>query len=193
MVLVAAGLMSSSAFAAKVGEKAPSFTLTDTLGKTHSLFDFSGKVVVLEWTNHGCPFVKKYYDEGHMQALQKKYSGQGVVWLSICSSAPGKQGNMSPAEWVSLSAEKGVASSATLIDADGAVGRQYGAVTTPHMYVIDGEGILRYNGAIDSVKSTKTSDIASAEPLLANAVEAVLAGSAVANAVNKPYGCSVKY
>lgn len=179
--------------AATVGQPAPAFTLTDTNGKSHNLADFKGKTVVLEWINHGCPFVVKHYSKGHMQALQKELTGKGVVWLSICSSAPGKQGHMSAADWNKTNAEKGAAPTAVLLDEDGKVGRAYGARTTPHMFVINAEGMVAYAGAIDSVKSTKADDIAGATNHVQAAVGEILSGKPVSTPTTEPYGCSVKY
>jgi peroxiredoxin len=178
---------------AKVGEPAPAFTLSDTQGKPHSLSEFQGKVVVLEWLNHDCPFVKKHYDSGNMSKLQTEYTGKGVVWLSINSSAPGKQGNYPPGEANDLTKKKGAAASFVLLDPDGTVGRAYGAKTTPHMYVIDAKGVLQYAGAIDSVASTDQDDIPKATNYVAAAVDSVLAGKPVETATTQPYGCSVKY
>lgn len=192
--LLAATMMSlAAANAAEVGEPAPAFTLMDTNGDTHSLSDFAGKMVVLEWTNYGCPFVKKHYNSGNMQGLQEFAAGEDIVWLSICSSAPGKQGYMSAEEWQSALAEKGVNSTATLIDETGEVGHAYGAKATPHMYVIDTEGVLAYNGAIDSISSANVSDIEKAENYVRSAISALLAGESVETAKAKPYGCSIKY
>ncbi|MCP5488912.1 MAG: thioredoxin family protein [Verrucomicrobia bacterium] len=179
--------------AVETGSAAPEFTLTDTQGTSHNLSDFKGKFVVLEWVNHGCPFVKKFYRVGEMQKLQADYTGKGVVWLSICSSAPGKQGNMSAEEWNAYNTEHEVAASAVLIDEDGTVGKQYGARTTPHMYVINPEGTLIYQGAIDSVRSTESDDIPDAENYVRSALDAAMAGEAVATPQTEPYGCSVKY
>jgi peroxiredoxin len=178
---------------AKVGEPAPAFNLTDTQGKQHSLSEFQGKVVVLEWLNHDCPFVKKHYDSGNMPKLQTAYTGKGVVWLSINSSAPGKQGSYPADEANELTKDKGGAPSFVLLDPDGAVGKAYGAKTTPHMYVIDDKGTLRYAGAIDSVASTDQSDIPKATNYVAAALDSVLAGKPVETATTQPYGCSVKY
>ena len=182
-----------SAAHAAVGSPAPDFSLVDTSGKKHSLAEFKGKVVVLEWLNHDCPFVKKHYDSGNMPALQSRYTGKDVVWLSINSSAPGKQGNYPPEKAAALSREKKSAASYVLLDPDGAVGRAYGAKTTPHMYVIDRSGVLRYEGAIDSAPSTEPSDIAGATNYVASAVDAVMAGKAVDPSVTQAYGCAVKY
>ncbi len=179
--------------AAKVGAAAPEFKLKDATGKERSLSEFKGKVVVLEWLNHGCPFVKKHYGAGNMQKLQGDAAAKGVVWLSICSSAPGKQGHMSPEDHAKTAAGHKAAPAAILIDESGDVGRLYGAKTTPHMYVIDKEGVLRYGGAIDSISSSKADDIGKAENYVTAAVGALLDGKPVATAESKPYGCSVKY
>ncbi len=179
--------------AAHADEAAPAFTLTDAHGEEHSLSDYEGKVVVLEWVNHGCPFVVKFYAGGHMQAMQEEMVEKGVVWLSICSSAPNTQGWMTAEDQAKTIEEKGIKATAVLLDEDGTVGRAYGARTTPHMYVIDGEGKLRYQGAIDSIRSTRASDIEKADNYVRAAVEAVLAGEEVDPKQTQPYGCSVKY
>jgi len=178
---------------AKVGEAAPAFTLTDVDGTERSLSDYAGKIVVLEWLNFDCPFVKKHYDSGNMQKLQKQYTADGVVWLSIVSSAPGKQGNYPPAELKKMETDKGGAPTAVLLDPDGTVGKAYGAKTTPHMFVIDATGVLRYAGAIDSVPSTDADDVAGATNYVAGAIQAVKAGTPVEPATTQAYGCSVKY
>ncbi len=175
------------------GEAAPNFTLTDTHGKTHSLSDFKDKIVVLEWINHGCPFVVKHYNSGNMQSLQTKYTGQGVVWLSICSSADGKQGHMSASAWNDTNAKLKAAPTAVLLDADGKVGKLYGAKTTPHMYIIGKDGKLLYQGAIDSKRSADANDIKTSENYVASVLDAVLAGKEAPLSQSKPYGCSVKY
>lgn len=196
MIALAAVTMAAGTTLAQklaVNEPAPDFTLTDTKGGSHSLSDFRGKYVVLEWINHGCPFVVKHYSEGHMQALQKEYTEKGVVWLAICSSAEGKQGYMSNEEWEKTNAENGTAVTAVLVDAEGTVGKLYSARTTPHMYVISPDGTLIYQGAIDSIKSTDAGDIPKAENYVAAALTQHMAGEAVANADTPPYGCSVKY
>ncbi len=175
------------------GQAAPDFTLKDTAGTEHSLSDFKGKWVVLEWVNYQCPFVKKHYKEGNMQGLQKKYTGKDVVWLSICSSAPGKQGHLSPADAAEAVKEHEAAPTAYLIDEDGTVGKLYDAKTTPHMIVINPEGTIVYNGAIDSIKSTKTDDVANAKNYVSSALDEGMAGDPVSVAQSQPYGCSVKY
>ncbi len=178
---------------AAVGAPAPSFTLTDTKGAAHALADFAGKPVVLEWTNPDCPFVKKHYGAKNMQALQAKYVAQGVVWLSVCSSASGKQGHYPADEWNRILAEQGSAATALLLDPDGQVGRAYGAKTTPHLFVVDAAGTLVYDGAIDDNPSTDSADIPGARAYVSEALDAVLAGAPVPVAQTKPYGCSVKY
>lgn len=175
------------------GSKAPGFTLKDSQGKAHSLSDFEGKFVVLEWFNHQCPFVRKHYDSGNMQALQKKYTGQDVVWLTLISSAQGEQGYLTPDDANGRIKEESFAGTAILLDASGKVGRKYGAAATPHMFVIDPEGTLIYQGAIDSVRSADPDDIAGATNYVAAALEAAMAGKPVAVDSTRPYGCGIKY
>lgn len=183
----------AAALHAQVGSPAPDFTLTDCSGKAVSLSNYKGKTVVLEWTNEGCPFVVKHYGSGNMQKLQKDATGKGVVWLSICSSAPGKQGHMTPAEAAKACGEKGSNATAYLLDEDGKVGRLYHAKRTPEMYVINPEGILVYHGAIDDKKSPDPADIASAKNHVASAIEEVLAGKPVSTPTTEAYGCAIKY
>ena len=193
-LIAALALGAAQAWAqAAVGAAAPGFTLTDTKGAAHALADFAGKPVVLEWTNPDCPFVKKHYGAKNMQALQAKYVAQGAVWLSVCSSAPGKQGHYPADEWNRILAEQGSAATALLLDPDGQVGRAYGAKTTPHLFVIDAAGTLVYDGAIDDQPSTDSADIPGARAYVVEALDAVLAGAPVPVAQTKPYGCSVKY
>jgi len=175
-----------------IGKSAPQFELTDLDGKAHKLSDYKGKYVVLEWTNPDCPFVKKHY-QGNMQALQKRYGEKGVVWLSICSSAPGKQGHYDAKVTKKIAAERKIASAAYLNDEDGTVGRIYGAKTTPHMYVIDPEGKLIYAGAIDSKASTNVDDIKTATNYVQSCLDAAMSGVKVEVQTSTPYGCSVKY
>lgn len=191
---LAAFTLASAAFAAvEIAQPAPDFTLTDTHGKSHKLSDFRGRVVVLEWVNLGCPYVKNHYTMRNMQNLQKAYTGKGVVWLSICSSADGQQGHHSAAEWNRKIAEHAIASTAVLVDDSGEVGRLYGAKTTPHMFVINADGTLAYNGAIDSAATTNPAETAKAKNHVASAVDALLAGKPVEVASTRPYGCGVKY
>ena len=175
------------------GLAAPDFVLTDTHGTTHALSDFAGKTVVLEWTNKDCPFVKKFYGSNMMQEWQKEATDAGVVWLSICSSAPGKQGHLNAEAWNKHIAATHIASSAVLIDEDGTVGTLYAAKTTPHIYVIDSAGVLRYQGAIDDTPSTDAGDISGATNYLSAALTAIAEGNPVEATDTKPYGCSVKY
>lgn len=177
----------------QTGEAAPEFTLTDSNGNEHSLSDFNGQIVVLEWLNHECPFVRKFYNAGEMQRLQEMYTGEGVVWLSVISSAPGKQGHMSAEQINAAVEEHGSKSTAVLIDEDGEVGRSYNARTTPHMFVIDGEGVLRYDGAIDNQPSANPATLEAAENHVVQALDAVLNDEEVAVSTTRPYGCSVKY
>lgn len=179
--------------AIETGAAAPDFSLNDTSGTEHSLSDFKGKYVVLEWTNHGCPFVAKYYKEGHMQALQEKMTGKDVVWLIVNSGAPGKQGHLTPEKGQKLIADKKIKASALLLDEDGKVGRAYDARVTPHMYVIAPEGKLIYQGAIDSIASTRVADIEKAENYVKAAYEVHKKGKKVENPTTKPYGCGIKY
>jgi peroxiredoxin len=189
-LLVAAG----TAFAApQVGQPAPEFTLTDSNGKSHNLSDFKGKFVVLEWLNHGCPFVKKHYDGGNMQGLQKEFTGKDVVWLSIVSSAPGKQGHMSPEETNKTKEEKGSAATAILNDEDGTVGKLYDAKVTPELYVINPEGTLIYMGAIDDKKSVEPADVAGAKNYVKQALDEAVAGKPVSEPTTTAYGCGIKY
>jgi peroxiredoxin len=176
-----------------VGSPAPAFTLTDTKGKQHNLADFKGKYVVLEWVNFGCPFVKKHYESGNMQATQKKAVDKGVVWLSVCSSAAGKQGHMDAADWNEEIADRKLASTAVLIDESGAVGKTYGAKTTPHMYIVNPDGVLIYKGAIDDKPTTNKDDIPGARNYVLAALDESMAGKPVSTASTQSYGCSVKY
>lgn len=179
--------------AALVGKQAPALELRDAQGKTVRLADYKGKYVVLEWVNPQCPFVKKHYGSGNMQSLQKRYTEKGVAWLSVCSSARGKQGYLdAPAakEWVS---EENAAPTRFLLDPKGNVGKAYGAKTTPHMFVIDPKGTVVYNGAIDDKPSTDRADIETAKNYLAAALDESMAGKKVEVTATQPYGCSVKY
>ena len=186
--------MATAAGAAlKIGEPAPGFTGIDTSGKSHALSDFRGKPVVLEWTNHDCPYVRKHYSSGNMQRQQQTTTGQGVVWLSIISSAPGKQGHVTPAQADALTAERNAAPSAVILDEKGEIGQLYEAKTTPHMYIIDADGKLAYMGGIDSIASTNPADIGKATQYVPAALAQVMNGEPVASSVTRPYGCSVKY
>jgi len=176
-----------------IGEPAPAFSAVDTAGKTRSLSEFKGKTVVLEWTNDGCPYVKKHYGAGNMQKLQQEAAAGGVVWLSIISSAPGKQGFVDAAGANHLTASRDAKPTAVLLDPKGDVGRAYDAQTTPHMFVIDKTGTLRYMGAIDDQPTTEASTIPKARNYVSEALTAVAKGGKVAETATDPYGCSVKY
>jgi peroxiredoxin len=191
--LLTLALNQSVRSAAEPGEAAPEFTLTDSKGTSHKLSDFRGKFVVLEWLNHECPFVKKHYSGGNMQKLQQEYTAKGVVWLSIISSAPGKQGHRTGPQAEADTKDKNAAPTAVLLDPSGEVGKKYDAKTTPEMFVLDKEGKILYAGAIDSIKSTDSADIAKAENHVRQALDAALAGQPVPTPKTTPYGCSVKY
>jgi len=193
-LLVAATTLPALAHAtANVDAPAPVFTATTADGKTVNLADFKGKTVVLEWTNHDCPFVRKHYGSGNMQNQQKAATAQGVVWLQVISSAPGQQGFVDGAMAARLNSERGAAPTATLLDPRGELGKLYGAQTTPHMFVIKADGTLAYKGGIDSIATADKTDIAKAEPYVTEALAAVAAGRKVEKASTRPYGCSVKY
>lgn len=183
----------TSSMPAAVGQAAPNFTLQGNDGKKHSLSDYKGRYVVLEWTNPNCPFVHKFYDSGTMQALQKKETAMGVVWLRVNSGAPGHDGYQTVADLNSYIAANNVVATKSLLDPDGKAGHLYGARTTPDMYVIDPSGTLIYAGGIDNKPSTNAADIASATNYVVAALSESMAGKAVAKPTSQPYGCSVKY
>lgn len=186
--------LAGSLFAApEIGEKAPGFSLVDSEGKTHNLSDYLGKHVVLEWINHGCPFVQKHYGSGNMQALQKRFTEQDVIWLAISTAAPGDQGHMTPEEARTISEEKGACHTALLFDAEKKVARAYGAKATPHMYVINPDGNLIYQGAIDSIPSDRKADLEKAENYVAAALTASLEGKEIERPVTQAYGCAIKF
>lgn len=178
---------------AVVGEQAPSFSVVDAHGNMHSLEDYAGQWVILEWLNHGCPFVRKHYDGNNMQELQKKYTEKGVVWLSVVSSAPGTQGYMEPEETLQTAEEKGAVPTAILLDADGTMGRAYDARVTPQMYIINPDGILEYNGAIDDRPTSIVRDLEGAHNYVVAAMTSLMNGDPVEVTTNTPYGCTVKY
>jgi len=178
---------------AQVGALAPGFTLTDSNGRKVDLASFRGKTVVLEWTNHECPFVGKHYGSGNMQALQRKWTDQGVVWLTVISSAPGTQGYVSAQEANDLTLKRRAAPTAVLFDPTGQVGHAYGAQTTPHMYVISPQGVLLYMGGIDDKPTTRQEDVKTAKPYVDIALQEATAGKPVSVAVTRAYGCTVKY
>jgi len=173
--------------------QAPDFTLEDTQGNQHTLSKYRGKFVVLEWTNYDCPFVKKHYSTGNMQTLQAKHTGNGVIWLSINSSAEGLQGHYSPKEWNKMIEAKKAVPTAVLLDPKGKVGRLYGAKTTPHMFLISPEGNTIYQGAIDSIASTDPDDVEEAINFIDAAIYNAKDKKMLSHAATVPYGCSVKY
>lgn len=182
-----------AAAAPKVGAPAPAFKGADTTGKVWSSSDLQGKPVILEWTNDQCPYVVKHYGSGNMQQLQKEAVAADYVWLSVISSAPGKQGHVDAAEADELTRSRDAAPTAVLLDPDGTIGRAYGARTTPHLFIIDEQGLLVYMGGIDDKPTSNPADIAGAENYLRLAMADRAAGRPVQQAVTRPYGCSVKY
>lgn len=192
-LIAAIGLAATAQAAPQLGAPAPDFTGIAADGRTLSLSDFAGRTVVLEWTNHDCPYVRKHYETGNMQAVQKDAAEDGVVWLSVISSAPGSQGHVSPAQAEALSLDRAAAPEAVILDAEGAIGRAYAAMTTPHMYIIDPSGALVYQGAIDDKRSSRASSVEGAENYVVAALDDLAAGRAVQTAQTRPYGCSVKY
>jgi peroxiredoxin len=199
--LLAAALLAASSVAmiapayaeAIPGKPAPEFSATDSSGKALKLSDFKGKIVVLEWTNDGCPYVRKHYGSGNIQAMQKDAADKGIVWLTVISSAKGEQGYVDGAGANKLTAQRKAAPAAVLLDPAGSIGRAYGAKTTPHMYVIDKDGRLVYNGAIDDKPTSNLADIKGARNYVAEALTAVADGKPIQVATTRAYGCTVKY
>ncbi|WP_457282695.1 thioredoxin family protein [Polaromonas sp. P5_D5] len=195
--LVAAPWLASAAFSvqaatASVGQAAPDFSAPDTAGKTRNLGDYRGKLVVLEWTNPGCPFVRKHYS-GNMQGLQKEFTAKGVVWLSINSTEAESSDYLAPAKLAGWMAEKQGQPTATLMDESGRIGQLYGAKTTPHMYIISPQGQLIYAGGIDSIPSARVDDIKTATNYVRQGLTEALGGKPLSVATSRAYGCSVKY
>ena len=187
-------LFATSAFASPpVDQPAPVFTANTADGKSVSLDSLKGKTVVLEWTNHDCPFVKKHYESANMQSLQKDAAAKGIVWLQVISSAPGKQGHVDAATAMRLNSARSATPAHVLLDPEGKLGKLYGAQTTPHMYVIDATGTLVYKGGIDSLATADKADIPRAEPYVVNALASLAAGKKIVANNTRPYGCSVKY
>jgi peroxiredoxin len=186
-------MICAGALALTPGETAPDFKGTDSNGKTETLAQYRGKYVVLEWANKGCPYERKLYESGTMESLQKQWTGKGVVWLSVLSSAPGQQGNVSPAEENDYLRTMKAAPTAAILDPSGTIGRLYGAKTTPHMFVIDPTGKIVYQGAIDDQPSPDPSTLKGAKNYVSAALEESMAGKPVATPITKSYGCSVKY
>ncbi len=176
-----------------IGGPAPTFSLPDTHGQTHDLAQYRGKWVVLEWLNYDCPFVGKHYRTGNIPSQQEKWTGKGVVWLAIVSSAPGKQGYFTPDAMNERGEKEGSHATAVLLDPDGTVGHLYAARTTPHMFVIGPEGMVRYMGGIDDVPSARDADLQRATQLVDQALTEAMAGKPVSVTTSRPYGCSVKY
>jgi peroxiredoxin len=194
VALGATFLMGTHAVAAPaVGQMAPDFVAVDTAGKQHRLSDFAGKFVVLEWTNPGCPFVRKHYNSGNMPATQKAATAQGVVWLSVNSTERAASDYLQPAALDAWMKSQKAAPTAVLMDEDGVIGQAYGARTTPHMFVIDPQGKLVYAGAIDSKASANPADIKTATNYVKQAVGVATAGKPVSQAQTQAYGCSIKY
>ncbi len=194
LAAIAIMLPAASATAApEVGKKAPDFTATDIVGEEFKLSDYKGNIVVLEWTNHECPFVKKHYGSNNMQSLQKSEGEKGVKWISINSSAKGRQGFTTAEKAQKVAQDQGSMASNIITDPSGDIGKLYDAKTTPHMFVIDAEGILAYAGAIDSDASPNPATIDGAENYITAAVDELLAGKDVTTSQTQPYGCSVKY
>jgi len=178
---------------ATIGQPAPNFTLQGADGKSHSLSDYKGKFIVLEWTNPECPFVHKFYDSGTMQGLQKTETAKGVIWLRINSSAAGHEGYQSVSDLASYVEDQHVAATASLLDPDGKVGHLFGARTTPHMFVINAKGVLVYAGGIDDTPSPDPATLATATNYVTAALDQAMAGKPVTKPTAAPYGCSVKY
>ena len=179
--------------AVNVGQPAPDFTGLDSNGKQHSLSQYKGKTVILEWTNHDCPYVKKHYNSGNMQALQKDATANGIVWLSIISSSPGKQGHVSGKQANELSASRNASPTAVILDESSEIGLLYGAKTTPHMYIVDKSGQLVYMGGIDDTPSKDEDDISKSKNYVRAALDEMAASQAIKKSITRPYGCSVKY
>lgn len=193
--VVVLGLLTplSRALAARVGERAPDFTATDSNGKVHKLSEYQGKFVVLEWSNRGCPYTQKHYNSGNMQRLQQRWTGRGVIWLTVISSAPGKQGYVTASEENAYLKQVNAAPTAVLLDPTGAVGHLYEAKTTPQLFIINPQGTLIYNGAIDDRPTTDEADVKGAKNYLTAALEEATSGKPVSSPTSRPYGCSVKY
>jgi peroxiredoxin len=185
--------ISSYAQTAKVSAPAPDFTATDSQGKNHSLDDYHGKYVVLEWHNQGCPYTRKHYESGNMQNLQKEWTAKGVVWFTVISSAPGAQGYVTPAQENDYLAKMHAVPTAALLDPDGKLGRLYSARTTPDMFIIDPQGKLIYAGAIDNRPTPDAEDVKGADNFVSDALSSAMAGKPVAMPYTRAYGCSVKY
>ena len=183
----------SVGWAARVGEPAPDFTATDSNGKVHKLSEYQGKYVALEWTNRGCPYTQKQYNSGNMQRLQREWTGRGVIWLTVVSSAPVKQGYVTASEENAYLKQANAAPTAVLLDSAGTLGHLYDAKTTPHIFIISPKGTLIYNGAIDDRPTTDPADVNGAKNYVSLALEEATSGKAISIPTTRPYGCSVKY
>ena len=186
-------LLAAPLFAVKVGDPAPDFKGADSNGKTQELSAYRGKYVVLEWHNNGCPFTKKHYETGNMQKLQKEWTARGVVWFTIISSAPGKQGYVTAAEENAYLKKEDAAPTAAILDPSGTIGHLYSAKTTPQIIIIDPSGKVVYDGAIDDQPTPEQSDVAGANNYVNVALTELMSGKPVSMATSRPYGCSVKY
>ena len=193
LLFFAAALVSWGAGTVHVGSPAPGFTATDSNGKTHSLSEYTGKFVVLEWTNRGCPYTMKHYESGNMERLQQQWTARGVIWLTVLSSAPGQQGYVTAAEENAYLKQMNAAPTAALLDPKGSLGHLYNAKTTPHMFIINPQGTLIYDGAIDDRPTADRRYINGAKNYVSLALQEAMAGKAVSIATSRPYGCSVKY
>lgn len=178
---------------ATVGQAAPNFTAKDVAGKTVSLADFKGKTVVLEWVNPGCPYVRKHYQGGNMQGTQQEAIGKNAVWIAVNSTATDHPDYLKPADLAKWMKEQKAPATHTLMDEDGKIGKAYGARTTPHMYIVDGKGMLVYAGGIDSIPSASAADIPKATNYVKVSLTELANGKSVSNNITRPYGCSVKY
>jgi alkyl hydroperoxide reductase subunit AhpC len=191
--LAVATLLAGLCYGQKVGAPAPDFKATDSNGRMRQLSEYRGKYVVLEWHNNGCPFTRKHYESGNMQRLQKEWTSRGVIWFTVISSAAGQQGYVTAEQENEYLKRMNAVPTAALLDPQGDVGRLYAAKTTPHMFVINPDGVLIYDGAIDSKSTTDQSDIATATNYVSQALGEAMAGKAVSTPTSRPYGCSVKY
>ena len=193
VILIIIMVALSAAWATRVGEPAPDFTATDSNGKVERLSDYHGKFVVLEWSNRSCPYTQKHYNSGNMQRLQREWTSRGVIWLTVISSAPGKQGHVTATEENAYLKEIKAAATAVLLDPTGALGHLYNAKTTPDMFIISPEGVLIYSGAIDDRPTTDLADIQRAKNYVTAALDEATSGKPVSSPTSRPYGCSVKY
>ena len=191
--LVVATVLAALCYGQKVGEPAPELKATDSHAQMHQLSEYRGKYVVLEWHNNSCPYTRKHYESGNMQRLQKEWTSRGVIWFTVISSAPGQQGYVTAEQENEYLKRMNAVPTAALLDPQGTVGRLYAAKTTPHMFIINPEGVLIYDGAIDSKASTDQGDIPTATNYVSQALDEAMAGKPVSTPTSRPYGCSVKY